>query len=1113
MKEQGRQTGYCELARGRRRRFAWFATVLVACTVLVGVVAMGAQGAPPIGGMTRTGAANVSTRSDAGDTPSGVPGGTLPDTTTGSSGAAGKVDSTHASDAPGSSQSTGEKISKPARTPAGVEIPEEMVPTVNAEHEKEDVLVTFAEGYSPEELTAAIEASGCTVPQAITDEDVKAGFATLKVADGYDVEHAMTQLGMLPELGGAQPNFIYRLQDDVAGDDAADLRADLLNGGASALGSGAASDSLLAQATSINDAYRDELWALDSVNAYQAWDTARADGEVTVAVFDNGCLVSHEDLDENIAGQYDAIHNDDEIEAGKHGTHVTGIVAAEANNEVGVAGVSFNAKVLPVQVLSAATSEGNTSTVITAFNYVFENHPDVKVINMSFGGTIDETDINEVSLDDIDRALVNAVNTAYEKGILTVCSAGNDANKKGRAYLNFPSDWLDNALGVIALANGTDGDEPTRAGYSNYNMEGQSTKDISAPGSGIYSTGPNSDSHYISNSGTSMAAPCVAGVAALVYRARPDATAAEVSDIICQTANKVNASSASYDEEGFSLMYGYGEVDAEAAVLAAKSAHLRGDGSLLVGSTVQLEPVNLDDTHAQGDWAWSSSDESVATVVDGVVTGVSGGTVTVTAKSGNVELRKDVVVYEASFSGESTLAYGSVAAIEFTTVPVKGSWNLESSNKEVASVSPLETDGKSTVNVMGVGCGTATLTASSASNPAVKASFEVTVVPADMGSATIEPIDDREYTGSEVKPEPTITFNGSKLSLGTDYRLTYRNNIKANDDLASSDAPTVVVEGVGNFAGTAEVPFRICRKSIGDAAVSLGEYSFTYNGAAHEPSVTVTCGGSTLTPGTDYEVSYADNVNAGQARVTVRGRGCYTGTAQEGFTIGKARVMAPMAATGLVYTGAKQTGVESGKFFTLSGTSVAINAGSYKATARLADPGNYQWSDGTTGAKAVSWSIGAKSVKPTITFSKACLVYNGSVQKPTVKVKAGSKVLSNADYTVSWPAGCKNAGTYKVKVTCKGNYKGTAARSYKITPASIAKAKVSVVPKACRYTGKAVKPNIIVKLGSKTLVKGTHYKVSYADNKRIGTASVTVKGKGNYKGKVTKTFKIVWKLA
>ena len=144
----------------------------------------------------------------------------------------------------------------------------------------------------------------------------------------------------------------------------------------------------------------------------------------------------------------------------------------------------------------------------------------------------------------------------------------------------------------------------------------------------------------------------------------------------------------------------------------------------------------------------------------------------------------------------------------------------------------------------------------------------------------------------------------------------------------------------------------------------------------------------------------------------------------------------------------------------------------------------------------------------TATLSKSSYTYTGSANKPTVSVKNGSTTLkSGTDYTVAYKNNT-NAGTATVTITGKGSYTGTITKTFKITAASIAKATVSGL-KNKYYTGKAITQTPTVKLGSKTLKKGTDYTVTFKNNKAIGTATVTIKGKGNYSGTVSKTFKII----
>ena len=121
--------------------------------------------------------------------------------------------------------------------------------------------------------------------------------------------------------------------------------------------------------------------------------------------------------------------------------------------------------------------------------------------------------------------------------------------------------------------------------------------------------------------------------------------------------------------------------------------------------------------------------------------------------------------------------------------------------------------------------------------------------------------------------------DGSKtLTFGTDYTVAFSNNTNAG-------SATVTVTGKGNYSRSTSKAFTINAKSISSTTVTLSQTSYTYDGAEKKPTVTVKDGSKTLTSGTDYTVSYFDNINAGTATVTVIGRGNYTGTANKSFTI------------------------------------------------------------------------------------------------------------------------------------------------------------------------------------------------------------------------------------
>ena len=144
--------------------------------------------------------------------------------------------------------------------------------------------------------------------------------------------------------------------------------------------------------------------------------------------------------------------------------------------------------------------------------------------------------------------------------------------------------------------------------------------------------------------------------------------------------------------------------------------------------------------------------------------------------------------------------------------------------------------------------------------------------------------------------------------------------------------------------------------------------------------------------------------------------------------------------------------------------------------------------------------------KASVTLSTSTYAYDGKAKKPGVTVKLNGKTLKNGtDYTVSYSNNTK-VGTATVKITGKGNYTGSVSKTYSIKN-NFKKATVSGISTKA-FTGKNITQNITVKYNDKTLKKGTDYTVSYSNNKKIGTATVKITGKGSYTGTITKTFKI-----
>ncbi|WP_062263963.1 S8 family peptidase [Endozoicomonas arenosclerae] len=347
-----------------------------------------------------------------------------------------------------------------------------------------------------------------------------------------------------------------------------------------------------------NDSRYNEQWhyfeSTAGSNLPAAWDITTGRSDVIVGVIDTG-IVYHKDIDGNVVSGHDfishswiandgggrdqnAIDSGDAItsagacgysngqpvppaptESSWHGTHVSGTIAAESNNSTGVAGVAWNAKVMPLRALGRCG--GYTSDIIDAMRWaagldvygMSRNTNPVKVINMSLGGFSYSCP----------QSYQNAINEVVSAGVTVVVAAGNENTNVAYAT---PAN-CSNVITVGAIDRGGD-----RSWYSNYG----SNVDISAPGgetryygNGVLSTAnagatAATQDNYEYYQGTSMATPHVAGVAALMYSINPNLTPARVEEII-----KLNARSFSGGTCSTSIC-GAGILDAGAAVLDAR---------------------------------------------------------------------------------------------------------------------------------------------------------------------------------------------------------------------------------------------------------------------------------------------------------------------------------------------------------------------------------------------------------------------------------------------------------------------------------------------------------------------------------------------------------------
>lgn len=317
----------------------------------------------------------------------------------------------------------------------------------------------------------------------------------------------------------------------------------------------------------------------------------------------------------------------------------------------------------------------------------------------------------------------------------------------------------------------------------------------------------------------------------------------------------------------------------------------------------------------------------------------------------------------------------------------------------------------------------------------------------------------------------------------------------------------------GNTVVDDEVVIAPTKTDIAKATISSLE-SKAYTGQEITQSFSVTYNGQTLVENTDYTVSYKNNINAGTATVTITGTGNYTGVLTKEFTITPASLAGYNVANiaNKTYTGKAikpAVTVKNGTTKLVENTDYTV---SYKnntkvgtATVTITGKGNY------TGTLTKTFTIKRASIKNMKVSAIANQVYTGKLVKPSVTVKNGTTTLkAGTDYTLTYKNNRK-VGTAKVVITGKGNYTGTKTVSFKISNKAISKATVSIKKTQYAYTGKAIKPAVTVKFNNKTLKKGVDYTVAYSNNTKVGTAKITITGKGAYAGTKTVKFKIVKK--
>jgi thermitase len=385
-----------------------------------------------------------------------------------------------------------------------------------------EVLVKFRSGVSQETIENIAARFHDRVEDRIESDP---GLESIDDLDNADADAVAAKYSTLPEVEYAEPNFEITL--DAKGEPLVPIFP--------------------------SDPQFNDQWALKNsgqrggkegadISAALAWAKTTGSEDVVVAVLDTGVDYGHEDLEGNMWSRPDDIgpYHDDELgtiddengfnaidnasdpmDDNGHGTHCAGIIGAEGENDLGIAGVNWKVQIMPLKFMNAG-GFGSTKDAIEAINYAIERKKagvNVRVISASWGST------------QRSRALEEVIRKAYENDILFVAAAGNASTNNDRTP-HYPSSYnVPNVISVAALDR-----NDQLASFSNY---GAKSVAIAAPGVEILSTWLGNS--YEEKSGTSMATPVVSGVAALILAEHPRMSVDELRKKILDSTDPIVA--------------------------------------------------------------------------------------------------------------------------------------------------------------------------------------------------------------------------------------------------------------------------------------------------------------------------------------------------------------------------------------------------------------------------------------------------------------------------------------------------------------------------------------------------------------------------------------------
>lgn len=375
---------------------------------------------------------------------------------------------------------------------------------------------------------------------------------------------------------------------------------------------------------------------------------------------------------------------------------------------------------------------------------------------------------------------------------------------------------------------------------------------------------------------------------------------------------------------------------------------------------------------------------------------------------------------------------------------------------------------------------------------------------AELSAVTIADITEVTYSGAALKPAPVLSHSGRTLVLNKDYTVSYSDNVNVG-------TATVTIKGKGSYQGTEIKTFEI----VANSTLSITPIKAqTYTGKELKPAFAVKSGSRTLKAGVDYTVDYTNNTAAGTARATVSGIGNYTSSTSADFVIN------PLAITKTQIYVPSQTKL-AGSSATVAPTIMFGNTtlgentdytlrfenNTAVGTAKVIISGSGNFGGSVTKTFRV---VSGNTISDCTIAAITAQTYTGSQIKPLMQVEdsSGTPLTLGRDYTVAYKNNT-NVGTAVATLSGKGTYSGNKVVTFEISSKALANSEVTFAAITDKvFTGAEIKPAASVKWGRITLRVNKDYTVSYANNRDVGTATMTLALKGNYSGTLSKTFNV-----